>query len=178
MEERQKSMKEKIKKNLIEKSILSKDIPWSQIKGEFCRVKVFLPIGKVEKGEVEAPPIPNPYAILDVECPKKLPPEGAFLPVAHKIDFKHLWEAFIERGVKEDEEVLVVYYPEAPSNVPEFTAKMFKSAMFPKLRIWICRKGLLEKLYDEDYQKKVGAMKFFSEVAKPIKEWSPFQEVE
>ena len=159
------------------KPILSKDIPWNQIKGEFCRVKAFLPFGKVEKGKVEAPLIPNPYAILDVESPKKLPPKGAFLPVAHKIDFKHLWEAFRERGVKEDEEVLVVYHPEAPSNVPEFTAKMFESAIFPKLHIWICKKGLLEKLYDEDYQEKVGYMKFFSEEAKPIKEWSPFQEV-
>lgn len=165
------------------KPVLGVNIPWGQIKGEFCRVKSFLPFAEVEKNKIKAPPIPTPYAILSVENSKKLPSEGAFLPVGHKLDFKHLWECFEERGIKEDEEVLVVYFPEAPSNiygsnVPNFTTKIFKSVVFPKLHIMIYKKGMLEKLYDEKYQEKVGYMKFFIEEAKPIKEWKPFQEIE
>jgi len=164
--------------NKINKPIISIDILWNQIEGEFCRVKTFLPYAEIKENKIIKPAFSMPYAILDVENPHKLPPEGAFLPVFHKIDFKHLWEAFVERGINIDEEVLVIYYPETPNNVPSFMGRIFKSHFFPKLTIWICKKGLLEKLYDKHYQESVDLIKFYVEEAKPIKEWRPFQEVE
>ena len=85
-----------------------KSIPWKTIEQEPLRITHFTPLVNIENRKVKSHSL-GPYAFLAVESPKLN--SEALLPVGHRVDFQNLWEVFKERGVAEDEEVLVFYAP-------------------------------------------------------------------
>ena len=76
-----------------------------------CTVSRFIPFAKVEGAKVVSAGWKKPYAEIALECTEgdtKLSPNtvGA---ITHKLDFKHLWAAFIERGINDDEIVIIIW---------------------------------------------------------------------
>lgn len=155
--------------------IIGKAIPWEAVGGEFCRVKHFTPLRIIESGKIIESSRRLPYALLAVECPKLF--KEATMPVLHKLDFRNLWEVFMERkaygdtrdyGANTKEEVLVVYAPLKRRNL----ARLF-SGILPSLVIQLYPKGQLEKIYG----KHEGEAKLSAEEAlnrrfpRPIAEW-------
>ncbi len=86
---------------------LRKDSECSVIDGEPCRVIDFTPLASVENGRVVAPNITDPYASVTWEC-KKMPSATKGF-VTHKMDFANLWAAFKERGISDNEEVIIIW---------------------------------------------------------------------
>jgi hypothetical protein len=127
--------------------IIGPDIPWEAIRREFCRVKHFTPFGNVESGKVKKPQSFLPYASLLVDLPK-LPnanlPQVASMPVVQRDDFLRLWEIFHERGVSQEEEVLVTYEP--------FFRSHILSRFMPRLHIFIYKKGHFDQENDSSFQ--------------------------
>jgi len=128
--------------------LIGRDLSWGAIEGQYCRVKHFTPFAIVESGKVKEVSRTLPYASLLVECPKAF--EEASMPVIHKLDFRNLWEVFMERkvygdtrdyGVSTEMEVLVVYAPLKRRKL----AKLF-SGVLPSLVIQLYPKGSLERL--------------------------------
>jgi len=126
---------------------LLNDSQWSVIDGEFCRVIDFTPLsGSVRDGQVSSLDKTTPYASVTLEC-KKLPSKTTGF-ITQKNDFLHLWLAFKERGVNQDEEVLIIW-----------TKKQYKhiiykvlSASMPKLWVMICPKNAFEISVNPDYR--------------------------
>lgn len=116
---------------------MRKDSEWSVIDGEPCRVIKFTPFASVENGKVIIANKTEPYASVIFEC-KKLPQQAEGF-ICHKMDFQHLWMAFNERGVKENEEVIMFY---SKKHLKSY-AKLF-SAIMPRLWVMICPKGAFE----------------------------------
>jgi len=125
-----------------ERLVIGKDVPWDAIRNAFCRVNSFTPLAKVKSGKIKDAIPGLHYASLSVELPriKELPSE-AVMPITHKIDFRNLWEVYKERGLNQDEEVLVVYSPTAQSKLGRIL-----SGVLPKLVIRIYPIGSLEKI--------------------------------
>jgi len=145
---------------------LLKDSQWSLIDGELCRVTDFCPLGSIKDGKVLPISKSMPYASVTVEC-KKLPKkiEGF---ICHKIDFMHLWMAFIERGIKQDEEVLIIWTKKHYKN------KLYNilSASMPKIWVMICPKGAFELEVDKNYKPDlIGQARW--NATKPIIDWKP-----
>ena len=153
-----------------EEITLLKDEDWSLIDGELCRVIDFVPMGSsVKNGKVIAMNMTAPYASIHIEC-KKIPGKITGF-ITHKIDFINLWNAFKERGVKENEEVLIIW------SIKHYKNKIFKvfSRVMPKLWVMIWRKGAFEMLVnlnqktesltDEDIWKTLGTG--------PLAQWKP-----
>lgn len=144
---------------------LRKDSEWDVTKGEACRVIRFVPMASVENGKVIAPNKTDPYASVLLEC-KELPEQTEGF-VTHWMDFAHLWAAFKERGVKQNEEVIIFW---CKTGLKSY-AKMF-SVMMPKLWVMICRKGTFESMTDPTYKPELkGEARFLAE--SPIAEWKP-----
>jgi hypothetical protein len=147
--------------------ILLKDKEWSVIDGEPCRVTAFNPLGSFidVDGEVQSPDNFTPYAGITIECQKLGKNVSGF--ITHKIDFKHLWAAFRERTVKEDEEVIICW-----------TRKNYKagvkyfSSFMPKLWVMICPKGAFELITDNSYKPELTGLERW-EAHKPIVDWKP-----
>ena len=85
--------------------VIGKDIPWKRVEGWGLRVTHFTAFASVKGNKVKAYSRTLPYAILTVDH-GKLPSETK-LYVTHKEDFRHLWQAYEERGISEDEWVVV-----------------------------------------------------------------------
>lgn len=149
-----------------EKITLLKDEEWSLIDGEICRVIDFVPMGTVKDGKVIAMDMTIPYASIDIEC-KKIPEKITGF-ITHKLDFTNLWNAFRERGVKENEEVLVVW------SLKHYKNKITKvlSRVMPKLWVMIYPKNAFKRITDNNYQPELqGEARYLAE--KPIVEWKP-----
>jgi len=122
-------------------TILRKDSEWSAINGEPCRVLSFTPLATIENGKVLSPNKTEPYASVILEC-KKIPNTIKGF-ICHKMDFEHLWAAFKERGIKNDEEVIIFY---SKKHLKSY-ARIF-SAFMPRLWVMICHKGAFELIAD------------------------------
>jgi hypothetical protein len=151
--------------------IIGKHIEWAAIEGQYCRVKHFTPFAVVEPDKVKAFSPNFPYASLLVECPEAF--KEASMPVLHKLDFRNLWEVFMERkvygdtrdyGVSTKMEVLVVY---APLKRRKLT-KLF-SGILPSLVIQLYPKGFLERLEEKPDTGLLGEEYLKSLL--PIAEW-------
>ncbi|RLC93383.1 MAG: hypothetical protein DRI39_05860 [Chloroflexi bacterium] len=118
---------------------IGEDVSWEAIRGEACRVKQFTPYVRIVAGKPEGNRGSLPYASLLVECPALQTP--ASMPVTNKDDFRNLWEVFRQRGVGDDEEVLVFYEPFYSSGLLRPL-----SALKPRLYIYICPNGQLDTL--------------------------------
>ncbi len=89
---------------------------------------------------MKAPRPPMPYALAKVESPKL--ERIAAMPIAHRVDFRNLWEIY-HQGVSSEEEVLLTYYPRYKGLLRLANAL----GHLPKFAISIYPKGALEKMY-------------------------------
>lgn len=144
---------------------MRKDSEWSLIDGEPCKVIEFTPLASVKNGKVIISNKTEPYASIIFEC-KKLPQQTKGF-ICHKMDFQHLWAAFNERGVKENEEVIIFY---SKKHLKSY-AKLF-SVIMPRLWIMICPKGAFEIMTNPQSRPDLqGEARFLAE--RPIVEWKP-----
>lgn len=90
--------------------LIGRDIPWRMIEAETLRVSGFTAFSTVDaNNSVSGPPIPMPYALLDVESTILNRP--ASMPVNHRIDFLNLWDIDRQRAVPNGYHLLVSYLP-------------------------------------------------------------------
>lgn len=144
---------------------LRKDNEWSVIDGVRCRVIDFNPSALIKDGKVLATDKTIPYASITLECKKF--PNNVTGYITHKMDFKHLWAAFRERTIKQDEEVIIFW---SKKHYKRF-AKIF-SAFMPRLWVMICPKGAFELETDQNYKPELRGEARWNAV-KPIIEWKP-----
>jgi len=144
---------------------LLKDSQWSAIDGELCRVVDFFPIASVKGGKILAIG-KTPYASVVLEC-KKLPTKIKGF-ITHKVDFIHLWTAFKERTIKEDEEVIIIWSKKHYKNI---IYKIFSTFM-PKLWVMVCPKGAFELHTNSNFKPELtGKARWLA--SQPIAEWKP-----
>ena len=146
---------------------LIKDREWSVIDGEPCRVIYFGTLGSYidTSGKIQSMDKTIPYAVVHIEC-KKL---GKNITgyITHKMDFQHLWAAFKERTVKEDEEVIIIWTKKHYKR----KAKLFYGFM-PNLWVMVCPKGAFELIVDSSYKTELAGEARWNAM-KPIIEWKP-----
>ena len=119
---------------------LLRDADWKPIEDYACRVTDFIPLARVEDGEIISIP-KTPYASVHLEC-AKLPQEAVGF-ICHKLDFIHLWTAFKVRGVEPDEEVIIFWSKRHLNWFAKLT-----SFFMPRLCVMICKKGACELMND------------------------------
>ncbi|MBU0998765.1 hypothetical protein KKG24_00430 [Patescibacteria group bacterium] len=144
---------------------MRKDGEWSAIDGEPCRVINFTPLVSIENGKIITPNKEEPYASVVLEC-KKVPNTIKGF-IWHKMDFKHLWKAFKERDIQQNEEVIIFW---SKKHFKSY-AKIF-SALMPRLWVMICQKGAFELMADPNSRPELqGEARYLAE--RPIIEWKP-----
>ena len=144
---------------------LLRDEDWRPLDGEMCRAHSFTPLaGTIEGTQVKSSSLSDPYASIEIETPLLAEQTTGF--ITHKLDFQHLWEAFNDRGVADDEEVIVIW---AKSNLQGMARRM--SRTMPGLVVWICPKGTFEITNDPNHGGLEGTAWF--EAVKPIAKWEP-----
>ena len=100
-----------------------------------------------------------------VECPA-LPREAKGF-ITHRTDFLHLWNAFNERGVRDDEEVIVVWTRQYPKTYARLMSKFM-----PRLCVMICPTQAFELMTDQDFKPEMtGTARW--EAQRPLVEWKP-----
>lgn len=145
---------------------LLKDSEWSIIDGEVCRVIDFTPWGFVKDRKISTINRWTPYASLTIECKKISGKATGF--ITHKMDFLHLWAAFKERGIKQNEEVIIIW---SKKNY-KFKLLNFLPGFWPKLWVMICQKGAFELITDSNYKPELhGEARAMAEM--PIIDWKP-----
>jgi len=152
--------------NIEQNEVMRKDSEWSTIDGEPCRVIHFTPMASVQNGKIVASNITDPYASVTLEC-KKLPNTIKGF-ITHKMDFIHLWTAFKERGIFNNEEVIIIW---SKRHYKYKFLKLF-SAAYPKLWVMICSKGALEIMVDSKHKPELTGENRWK-ATKPITEWKP-----
>jgi len=144
---------------------MRKDSEWSVIDGELCRVTEFIPMALVQNGKVLALNLTEPYASVSLEC-KKVPYAIKGF-ICHKMDFKHLWAAFKERPLGQNEEVIIVWSMKRLKSY----AKIFPLLM-PRLYVMVCPKGAFELMVDPSWKPELtGEARWNAE--RPIVRWKP-----
>ena len=142
-----------------------RDKEWSLIDSEPCRVVDFVPMSSIKDGKILTLGLSVPYASVTIEC-KKTPNKITGF-ITHKTDFMHLWTAFKERTIKQDEEVIIFWSKKHYKR----WARIF-SAFMPRLWVMICSKGAFELMTDPNYKPELkGEARFLAE--KPIVDWKP-----
>jgi hypothetical protein len=145
---------------------LRKNSEWRVIDEARCLVIDFIPFSSIENGKVVPLDRTTPYASLVLEC-KKFPTRITGF-ITHKIDFMHLWIAFRERSIKEDEEVNIFWSKRHYKNI---LYKVF-SAFMPKLWVMVCPKGAFKLSVDPNYKPEItGEARF--KATRPIIDWKP-----
>jgi hypothetical protein len=92
--------------------IAGKSFPWKFINGFYLRVLSFTPFSSIAGDTVSAPVMGN-YAILNAELPNPDVDQQQrviTLPVEHRSDFKSLARAYIDKGVNDGSNELVLLY--------------------------------------------------------------------
>jgi hypothetical protein len=156
-------------KNNLSDIILLKDRDWSVIDSELCRVIDFTPWVLVKDGKIGKLNITSPYASVHLECKKMLGKKITGF-ITHKVDFIHLWLAFKERTVKQDEEVLITW-SRKHYKLNLKLLKFLTVPFWPKLWVMICPKGAFE-LEDRNYRPELAGEARWNAV-KPIAQWKP-----
>jgi len=151
--------------------VLLKDSEWSAIDGEACRVTSFDPLGSLvgTDGKVHAMDKTTPYASVTIECEKLGKNITGY--ITHKMDFQHLWAAFKDRKVKDEEEVIICWTRERYKVHSRISKKLY-SAFMPKLWVMVCPKGAYELMVDLNCRPELwGEARW--DAMKPITEWKP-----
>jgi hypothetical protein len=151
--------------------VLLKDKEWSVIDGEPCRVIDFGPLGSYidASGKVQSMDKTTPYASVTMECKKLGKNIRGY--ITHKMDFQHLWSAFKERTVKEDEEVIIMW-TKKHYKVRSWVGRKLYSAFMPKLWVMVCPKGAFELMVNSDYKPELTGLARWNAM-KPIIDWKP-----
>ena len=144
---------------------LLKDSQWSAIDGELCRVVDSVPIASVKGGKILAIG-KTPYASVVLECEKWPTKIKGF--ITHKVDFIHLWTAFKERTIKQDEEVIIVW---SKKNYKNIIYKIISNLM-PKLWVMVCPKEAFELATNPDYKPELKGEARWNATG-PIIDWKP-----
>src|SRR3989344_9604869 len=113
--------------------MLIKDKDFKKVEREVCKLIEFNPSAIVENGKIKNAGLSKPYATLVVEC--RTSEKNMTWAITNKADFIHLWEAIKVRGVKENEEALVIWSIKKNVAVGKFFYKYLHKAL-PKLTIW------------------------------------------
>ncbi len=139
------------------------DKEWSLIDGEPCRVVQFEPLGRIERGVLQAPK-GMPYASVVLECEKVQGPVRGY--ITHEIDFRNLWAVFELRTIGENEDVIIFW------SRRHYRARWLRyfSRVFPKLIVTVYPKGHLRVLNNPELKP---ASMSYGEVFKPIIELKP-----
>ena len=147
--------------------VLLKDKDWSVIDGEPCRVTHFATLGSLVdiNGKVHAMDKTTPYASITIECEKFGKNVTGY--ITHKEDFQHLWAAFKDRKVKENEEVIIIWTKKNYKRGVKFF-----SGFMPKLWVMVCREGAYELMVNPNLKPELNGLEWF-EAVKPIIEWKP-----
>ncbi|MDD4052158.1 MAG: hypothetical protein PHR28_09715 [candidate division Zixibacteria bacterium] len=145
--------------------ILLNDSQWVLIDGKICRATEFFPIATVKNGKAYSSNKATPYASFRLEC--RGLPQMATAYAAHKIDFLHLWLAFRERLLQQDEEVLIFW---SKQHYRGWASLL--SAFFPRMWVMVCPKGAFELLADPNHRPELtGEARWNAQRA--IVEWKP-----
>jgi hypothetical protein len=150
-------------------SVLTKDSDWAALDGLLCEVTKFTPLAKIENGRVVAVDRSMPYAFIDITCSEG----GVTLPqdtsgaIVHKVDFSHLWTAFIDRGLGENEKLFIVW---SKRNLRSATKLL--SSFMPRLAVLIFQDDGYELLSNKDYRPELSGMARW-EAMKPVLQLQP-----
>ncbi len=126
----------------------------------------FTSLAKVEGGKVTSTDSSTPFAFVAPEA-LELPP-GTTGAITHKIDFRLLWSAFVERGVGDDEEVIIVWLKKGRLNS---LARLFGPLM-PGLSVMVFKAGAYELLTEPDCQPELrGEARWLAE--RLVMQWEP-----
>jgi hypothetical protein len=145
--------------------VFVKDKEWSVIDAELCRVKRFGPLATVENGNVRALDRSVPYAAVEFEC--EALPQDATGYITHRLDFLHLWSAFNERGVAEDEEVIFFW---TKKNLKSYAR--FVSRFMPRLWVMVCPKEAFELMTDLNFKPELDGLERWK-AQEALVEWKP-----
>ena len=142
-----------------------KDSEWSSIDSEACLVVDFKPTASVVDGRVIINNKMAPYASVSLKCKKYQQAIEGF--ITHKVDFTHLWAALKERGLAENEEVIIFW----SKKQLKAWAKPF-SVFMPKLWVMICPKGAYELMTNPHFMPELGGEARW-DAQSPIIDWKP-----
>jgi len=124
-----------------DKPFVGRNIPWDAVEQQFLRVLKFTPLATLMGGKVRSPSSSTPYALVDIECPRL--ETDAVLPIAHREDFRVLWQLYEEVGSDEDIEILLTYFPRYTGLLRLVNAV----AHLPKFVVAAYPRGSLEQIY-------------------------------
>jgi hypothetical protein len=132
-----------------------RDSEWSQIDQELCLVKSFDPSSSVDSnGRVISASKSEPYASITFECTGLSEQATGF--ITNRADFRNLWRAFKERGVADDEEVVVAW---TKSTLKPY-ARLFRVFM-PGLAVMVCRKDSYRLMADPSFRPELTGIERF-----------------
>jgi hypothetical protein len=153
------------------KIVLLKDSEWSVIDGEPCLVTDFGPLGSFVDmdDKVHSYNRTTPYACITMDSKKLGKNIRGY--ITHKVDFQHLWAAFKERKLKEDEEILVLW-TKKHYKVHSWIGRKLYSAFMPKLWVKVCVKGAFDLWVISNFKPELTSEARWSELT-PIIEWKP-----
>jgi hypothetical protein len=135
------------------------------IDGEACRIKDFTPWARVEHGRVIALSKTVPYGSIVIESDPL--PRDATGFITNRTDFLYLWSAFNERGVPEDEEVIVFW---TRRHLKTYARLM--SPFMPRLWVMICPREAFELMSDARFRPELSGTARW-EAQRPLAEWKP-----
>ena len=132
------------------------DSDWAPLDGEVCRVLSLTDVGS---------PKTKPYAAVQLESRQLPAPTEGF--VNHKLDYRHLSEAFTRKQNEPNSEVLIIW---AKQSLAE-SAKRFAPFM-PGMRVMLCRANAYELITDQAFAPELGGLERH-QAQRPIAEWRP-----
>jgi hypothetical protein len=142
---------------------------WSVVDGCMCEVEEFTSFARVENGKVVSANISKLYGFVSINCKERGVniPRGTIGAITHKMDFRLLWEVFHERGIKDNEQVVICW----SKNYLRPAAKLFATFM-PRIAVTIFETTAYRLLSEPDFHPEIqGRARFFAEL--PIAHWQP-----
>ncbi len=148
------------------KTTFRRDSEWSRVDNELCLVKSFTPKASVDRnGRVVSASKSEPYAEITFECTGLSELATGF--ITNRADFLNLWRAFNERGVDDDEEVIVVWNK---SNLKAY-ARLLRVFM-PGLVVMVFPKDAYRLWADPSFRPELDGIAR-ARASTPIEEWKP-----
>jgi hypothetical protein len=139
---------------------LLRDSDWAPLDGELCRVTTLSPVFEFTRKFTR-----RPWASVELESP--VLPVRTTAYVCHKLDFKHLSEAFIRKASEPNSEVLLIWTKRHLKR----SAKLF-SRFMPRMWVMLCRENAFELATDQTYNPELQGLERHS-AYEPIAEWKP-----
>ena len=113
------------------------NIDWDKL--HMWRANHLTSLGSIVEGKAVPPGSGQPYGLLTVEMPKLSGHTTALVALTHREDFLNAWMIFNDRGLAEDEELLVSYCP------PQKLLFRLAASILPRLMFQVYSAGNLER---------------------------------